>query len=145
MPPGQEALRPRPARRRVLGEENAEPGDLGNVEAGIRLERVGVVAPSPLQGVEAPPLAQGELRVEGLGQGHEEAVRIIEDLMAWPVIDNSLERFGHGLVLKQQFQISLWDAMILAAAQASGARELITEDLNSGQDYGGVVAVNPFA
>jgi predicted nucleic acid-binding protein len=80
-----------------------------------------------------------------LGQDHKEAVRIIEDLMTWPVIDNSLERFGHGLVLKQQFQVSLWDAMILAAAQASGARELITEDLNPGQDYGGVVAVNPFA
>lgn len=80
-----------------------------------------------------------------LGQDHEEAVRVIEDLMVWPVIDNSLERFGHGLALKQQFQVSLWDAMILAAAQASGARELITEDLNPGQDYGGVVAINPFA
>ncbi len=31
------------------------------------------------------------------------------------------------------------------AAQASGARELLTEDLNAGQDYGGVRAVNPFA
>ena len=31
-----------------------------------------------------------------------------------------------------------------AAAQASGARELLTEDLNHGQDYGGVRVVNPF-
>lgn len=29
-------------------------------------------------------------------------------------------------------------------AQTSGARELITEDLNHGQDYGGVRAINPF-
>ena len=65
--------------------------------------------------------------------------------MSWPVIDNSLERFGHGLILKERFQVSLWDAMILAAAQASGARELLTEDLNAGQDYGGVRVVNPFA
>jgi predicted nucleic acid-binding protein len=34
--------------------------------------------------------------------------------------------------------------MILAAAQSSGARELISEDLNHGQDYGGVRVVNPF-
>jgi predicted nucleic acid-binding protein len=80
-----------------------------------------------------------------LGQAHEEAVRVIEDLTSWPVIDNSLERFGHGLILKERFQVSLWDAMILAAAQASGARELLTEDLNPGQDYDGVRAVNPFA
>ena len=40
--------------------------------------------------------------------------------------------------------LSLWDAMILAAAQASNARVLYTEDLNHGQDYGGVRAVNPF-
>jgi predicted nucleic acid-binding protein len=31
-----------------------------------------------------------------------------------------------------------------AAAQTSGARELVSEDLNHGQDYGGVRAVNPF-
>jgi predicted nucleic acid-binding protein len=40
---------------------------------------------------------------------------------------------------------SLWDAMILAAAQSSGARELISEDLNAGQDCNGIRVVNPFA
>ena len=79
-----------------------------------------------------------------LGQPHNETVKVIEDLMVWPVIDNSVERFGHGLVLKERFQISLWDAMIVAAAQACGARELLTEDLNHGQDYDGVKATNPF-
>jgi predicted nucleic acid-binding protein len=39
----------------------------------------------------------------------------------------------------------LWDAMILAAARTSGARELITEDLSHGQLYDGVGAINPFA
>jgi predicted nucleic acid-binding protein len=29
-------------------------------------------------------------------------------------------------------------------AQASGARELLTEDMSHGQDYGGVRVVNPF-
>jgi predicted nucleic acid-binding protein len=35
--------------------------------------------------------------------------------------------------------------MILAAAQSSGARELVSEDLNAGQDYHGIRVVNPFA
>jgi hypothetical protein len=31
-----------------------------------------------------------------------------------------------------------------AAARGSGATQLVTEDLNHGQDYGGVRAINPF-
>ena len=80
-----------------------------------------------------------------LGKSSEQARRIIEDLSIWPVIDNTLERFGHGLALCEQFKLSLWDAMILAAAKDSGARELLTEDLNHGQDYDGVLVLNPFS
>jgi hypothetical protein len=34
--------------------------------------------------------------------------------------------------------------IILAAAHSSGSRELLTENLNHGQYYGGVIVVNPF-
>jgi predicted nucleic acid-binding protein len=34
--------------------------------------------------------------------------------------------------------------MIVAAAQTSGAKELLTEDLQHGQDYGGIRVFNPF-
>jgi len=78
------------------------------------------------------------------GQTHETACQIIEDLSQWPVIDNSLERFGHGLELCRQFQTSLRDGMILSAAKFSGAGTLLTEDLNHGQNYDGVQAINPF-
>jgi predicted nucleic acid-binding protein len=79
-----------------------------------------------------------------VGRSHREALQIIQDLTKWPVVDNSLERLGQGLALKERHQVSLWDAMIIVAAQASGARELITEDLNAGQNYEGVIVVNPF-
>ena len=36
------------------------------------------------------------------------------------------------------------DSIILAAACSSGARELLTEDLNQGQDYDGARVVIPF-
>jgi len=73
-----------------------------------------------------------------------QARQIVEDLSHWPVVDNSRELLGHALVLSERWQISLWDAGILAAAFASGATELLTEDLNHGQDYGGVLVLNPF-
>ena len=37
-----------------------------------------------------------------------------------------------------------WDAAILAAAKAARCQQLLSEDLNHGQDYDGVVVVNPF-
>jgi predicted nucleic acid-binding protein len=78
------------------------------------------------------------------GNAAADAMVLIEDFTLWPVVDNSLPLFRNGLTLHAKWQLSLWDSMILAAAHASGAKELITEDLTHGQDYGGVRAVNPF-
>jgi predicted nucleic acid-binding protein len=78
------------------------------------------------------------------GRSPEEALVLLADFTHWPVIDNTLALFRLGLSLQQRWQLSLWDAMILAAAQASGARELLTEDLNHGQNYSGIRVVNPF-
>ena len=74
----------------------------------------------------------------------EEAAALIADFSHWPVIDNTLAVFRLAPSLQVRWQLSLWDAMILAAVQASGARELLTEDLNHGQIYGGIRVVNPF-
>ena len=87
-----------------------------------------------------------EFHVSFVRKGHstEEASALIADFSNWPVIDNTLAVFRLGLSLQPRWQLSLWDAMILAAAQTSGARELISEDLNHGQNYGGVRVINPF-
>lgn len=87
-----------------------------------------------------------EFHVNFVRRGHplSEATALIGDFSLWLVIDNSLALFRLGLSLQARWQLSLWDAMIVAAAQTSGARELYTEDLNHGQDYGGIRVVNPF-
>lgn len=46
--------------------------------------------------------------------------------------------------IQARYGLSLWDAAIVAAAQRMGCMRLVTEDLNNGQSYGGVVALNPF-
>jgi len=43
-----------------------------------------------------------------------------------------------------RYQISFWDSLILAAAEAGGAEVLYTENLNDGQQYGGILVRNPF-
>ena len=87
-----------------------------------------------------------EFHVNFICKGHsvKEASFLIADFSHWPVIDNNLAIFRLGRSLQPRWQVSLWDAMILAAAKISGAHELLTENLNHGQDYGGVRVVNPF-
>ena len=48
------------------------------------------------------------------------------------------------LATEERYQISFWDALIVAAAETAGAQVLYTEDLNDGQRYGQVVVRNPF-
>jgi len=66
-----------------------------------------------------------------------------ENFMAWPVVENTCGLMRRAMEVHQKHGTSFYDANIIAAAQISGAKELWTEDLNTGQDYGGVVAVNP--
>jgi predicted nucleic acid-binding protein len=40
--------------------------------------------------------------------------------------------------------LDFYDALIVAAAEYAGCDEVLTEDLNDGQIYGSVKAVNPF-
>lgn len=88
-----------------------------------------------------------EFHVNFVRAGHSlaEAAALIQDFERFQVVDNRLPTFRRGLELMERWQLSLWDAMILAAARQSGARELISEDFSPGQDYGGIRAVNPFA
>ncbi|RME89521.1 MAG: PIN domain-containing protein [Verrucomicrobia bacterium] len=73
-----------------------------------------------------------------------QAGEIVRHYLAWPVVDNTVELFETGLTEQARWQLSLWDAMILAAARCSGASVLFSEDFSDGQDYGGVRVVNPF-
>ena len=48
------------------------------------------------------------------------------------------------LYVEKEYGIQYYDALIVAAAERLGCHEIITEDLNDGQMYRGMVAVNPF-
>ncbi len=51
-----------------------------------------------------------------------------------------------GLLLAERFQLSLYDAMIIAAAQTAGCKTLLSEDMQNGQVFDRNLLVrNPFA
>lgn len=49
-----------------------------------------------------------------------------------------------GLDIAERYRLSIYDAMIIAAALQAGCRVLHTEDLNNGQAVGRLVIRNPF-
>lgn len=48
------------------------------------------------------------------------------------------------LQLRERFQLSYWDAAIIAAAHELGCGTIYSEDFSHDQDYNGVRVVNPF-
>ena len=49
-----------------------------------------------------------------------------------------------GWKLQDRYAISYWDSLIVAAARTASCGFLLTEDLQDGQKFDGVEAVNPF-
>jgi len=50
-----------------------------------------------------------------------------------------------GMEIRERYGLQYYDSVMLAAAEQMGATIFYTEDLNDGQVYAGVRAVNPFA
>lgn len=70
---------------------------------------------------------------------------IVEDLAHWKPVDTTFTLVQNAWQWTDAAQLAYWDALVLAAAQHSGARYLLTEDFQMGRHYGDVLVVNPFA
>jgi predicted nucleic acid-binding protein len=76
--------------------------------------------------------------------GHQQAVLLIESFRRFGVQDITTAIMLAALDARQRFQLSYWDAAIIEAARALGCTQVLSEDLNDGQDYDGVRVANPF-
>lgn len=79
-----------------------------------------------------------------LGQTPDVIAATAQFLFGFPCAMASEELVQQALFLQQRFQIKYWDAAIIAAALELGCDTLYSEDLNHGQDYGGLTVLNPF-
>ncbi len=79
------------------------------------------------------------------GLSPDAARRELRLLLAWRPLSINTALIEEAWRIEERFQLSWWDAMIVAAARQSGCRWLLTEDLQDGQDLDGLVVVDPFA
>ncbi|HKJ85045.1 MAG TPA: PIN domain-containing protein [Spirochaetia bacterium] len=75
----------------------------------------------------------------------KDAMDLIGTWLRYPVQETTVELMRSAAISSQRWQISYWDAAIVEAARALGCTQILTEDLNDRQDFGGVVVLNPFA
>ena len=73
------------------------------------------------------------------------AQAIVRDLVAWRPTPIDLSILERAWALGQRYALSWWDALIVAAAQRSGCKVVLTEDLQDGQVFGAVRVIDPFA
>ena len=73
----------------------------------------------------------------------EEVRLLIRDYSTWEVVTNTPESILQALDIELRYKTSFWDALILQAAESSGASVLYSEDLATGQHYGAIRVVNP--
>ncbi len=73
----------------------------------------------------------------------DETRRRVQNYSSWEIVVNTAESVVGALAIEQRYGISFWDALIVHAAQRSGADILYSEDLNDGETYGSIRVVNP--
>ena len=70
---------------------------------------------------------------------------IVRKLMSWQPVSIDPAMLERAWLLQDSYFLSWWDALIVAAAQSSGCRVLLTEDLQHEQEFGMVRVIDPFA
>ncbi len=75
---------------------------------------------------------------------HNHAMVFLRLFWDKPIQQMTREIFEQAVAISQRFQISYWDAAILAAARALGCDAVYTEDLSDEQEYDGLRMINPF-
>jgi len=72
-----------------------------------------------------------------------QAREVVRAYAPWVISPTTPETILRATELSEAAGIDFWDALIVAAAEQSGAETLYSEDLNDGQLIAGVRVVNP--
>ena len=75
---------------------------------------------------------------------HSLAEGLAETWLRFEVVPADISLYQRALTLKARYQWSYWDAAIVAAALQAECTELLSEDLQHGQQVGLLTITNPF-
>ena len=96
-----------------------------------------------------PAQTLGELYRVLVGKAGRDPALAREAVLGWAdcfeVADSTCGAFQSAMDLCAAHGLQFWDALILSVAAESRCRFLLSEDLQSGFTWRGVVVVNPFA
>ena len=71
-----------------------------------------------------------------------------QEVMVWAerlvFVTPSVRHLTRALEIHAFCQISIWDALVVTAAEAGGCDTILSEDLTDGQSYCGILVKNPF-
>ena len=74
----------------------------------------------------------------------DEARAEVKDLLVWQPVTVNASILERGWKFQDRYQLSFWDALIVAAAKSIDCRYLLTADLQSNQDLDGILVISPF-
>jgi predicted nucleic acid-binding protein len=74
----------------------------------------------------------------------DEAWSDVSELLEWKPQEVDREIFTRAFEIQSRYQLNWWDCLIVASAQAQDCILLLTEDLQDGADYGGIIVRSPF-
>ena len=74
----------------------------------------------------------------------DEAREYVEEFMQIKVVEQRIDWTCKALEIKKRYGLQFYDSLLIAAAEASGCTEILSEDLSDGQIYCGVKVTNPF-
>jgi predicted nucleic acid-binding protein len=71
------------------------------------------------------------------------ARQVVNSYTAW-CVETTPSEISTAFRIEDESRIGFWDALIVSSAARSGARRILSEDLNAGQRIAGVLIENPF-
>lgn len=82
--------------------------------------------------------------VSKLGIARDDAAAAVEALVPSVSAVEDARLVLAAIGAARRWQLSIWDALIVEAARAAGCTRLVTEDLQHGMNFDGVIVEDPF-
>jgi predicted nucleic acid-binding protein len=75
----------------------------------------------------------------------EQAAQMVDRLAQLPVVAVDADLVARAIAGSRTWRVSLWDALVIRAAEVAGCATVLSEDLTDGATYGTVRISNPLA
>jgi predicted nucleic acid-binding protein len=79
-----------------------------------------------------------------LPAARDDASATVRDLLTWRPVSVDGDMLDRGWALQDRYQLSSWDALVVAAHPGGKMLTSAVGGPTAGQDFDGVVVVNPF-